>query len=471
MKEDLLASLRSGKPLGVSRQLTLIVQLSIPAIMAQISSIVMQYIDASMVGRLGAGESASIGLISSSTWLLGGLCSAAATGFTVQIAQEIGAGREKSARGIVRQGLGIGFLFGCLLMAFACLISGSLPVWLGGEESIRRNASLYFLIFGLSLPVVQLNGTAGGMLQCSGNMKVPSVLHILMCLLDVVFNSLLIFPTRTLELGGMRLNIYGAGLGVAGAALGTALAELVVTAFMLWFLLVRSPSLHLRRDEHLHFSSAELSRAWKIALPVGIEQVIMSGAQIMGTRIVSPLGSVSLAANSFSVTAESLCYMPGYGISAAATTLIGQSIGAGRKDLTKKLGWLTTGLGMAVMTCTGILLYLFAPWMIGILSPDRAIRELGTKVLRIEAFAEPLFGASIVASGVFRGAGDTLVPSCLNFFSMWAIRIPLSAFLAPRVGLQGVWFAMCLELCIRGILFLIRLGGNRWLKAASSQQA
>lgn len=203
-----------------------------------------------------------------------------------------------------------------------------------------------------------------------------------------------------------------------------------------------------------------------MALPVGFEQVIMSGAQILGTKIVSPLGSIAIAANSFSVTAESLCYMPGYGIGAAATTLIGQSIGAGREDLTRRLGWLTTGLGMAVMTGSGILLYVFAPWMIGILSPDPAIRELGAAVLRIEAFAEPMFAASIVASGVFRGAGDTLVPSCLNFLSMWAVRLPVSAFLAPRAGLRGVWFAMCLELCVRGILFLIRLRGTRWMRMA-----
>ena len=194
----------------------------------------------------------------------------------------------------------------------------------------------------------------------------------------------------------------------------------------------------------------------------------MCGAQIAQTRIVAPLGTVAIAANSFSVTAESLCYMPGYGIGTAATTLIGQSIGAGRKDMTKRLGWLTTGLGMVVMAVTGTLMYIAAPWMIGMLSPEPAIRALGTRILRIEAFAEPMFGASIVASGVFRGAGDTLVPSCLNFFSMWAIRIPASAILAPRFGLPGVWLAMCVELCVRGILFLIRLAGSRWLKTVQT---
>lgn len=192
----------------------------------------------------------------------------------------------------------------------------------------------------------------------------------------------------------------------------------------------------------------------------------MSGAQIMSTRIVAPLGMIAIAANSFSITAESLCYMPGYGIGSAATTLIGQSVGAGRHDLTKRLGWIATGFGMAVMAVSGAVMYLIAPWMIAVLSPDVAIRALGAQVLRIEAFAEPMYAASIVASGVFRGAGDTLIPSCLNFCSMWLVRLPLAAFLAPRLGLRGVWIAMCIELCIRGVLFIMRLAFSKsWDKA------
>ncbi|MDD3369066.1 MAG: MATE family efflux transporter [Lachnospiraceae bacterium] len=471
MKSNLLGQLRSGEKLSFRSQLLLTIQLSIPAIMAQLSAIVMQYIDASMVGRLGANDSASIGLVASSTWLMGGLCSAASIGFTVQVAQFIGAGKEKEARGIVRQGLVAVLIFSTLLLMAGVAISAALPVWLGGKDEITQNASVYFMIFSCYLPIHQLNTAAGGMLQCSGNMKVPSILHVIMCGLDVVFNAVLIFPSQMIAVAGFSIWIPGAGLGVMGAALGTALAEAVIMLFMLSFLLVRSSTLHLRRSEKLHFSIAELKRAGKIAVPVGFEQVIMCGAQIMATRIVSPLGTIAIAANSFSVTAESLCYMPGYGIGTAATTLIGQGIGAKRQDLTKRLGWLTTLLGMVVMAVSGGLMYVFAPQMIGMISPDPEIRALGTEILRIEAFAEPMYAASIVASGVFRGAGDTFVPSCLNFCSMWFVRIPLSAFLAPRMGLRGVWIAMCIELCVRGVLFLVRLSGKRWMHENTKEKS
>ena len=114
-------------------------------------------------------------------------------------------------------------------------------------------------------------------------------------------------------------------------------------------------------------------------------------------------------------------------------------------------------LGMTIMGISGVLMWIFAPQMIGFLTPDAEIRELGTKIMRIEAFAEPLYGASIVAAGVFRGAGETMLSSVLNLLSVWVVRIPLAAFLGTRYGLKGAWIAMATELCVRGTLFLCRL--------------
>lgn len=461
MKRDYLKQLRDGEELTVPQQITMILRLSIPAILAQISSIIMQYIDASMVGHLGSEESAAIGLVSSSTWLMGGLCSAAGIGFTVQIAHKIGADKRAEARNIVKVGLIATLLFSAVVMIAGAAISGALPELLGGGEELHSGASAYFLVYALFIPAFQINSTAGGMLQCSGNMKIPSMLNILMCFLDVVFNYLLIFPTREIVIFGSRITVFGAGLGAAGAAFGTGLAELTVTVLMLYFLLARSESLHLRKGEGVRFSAAELKKAIRISLPVGIEQIIMCSAYIAATKIVSPLGTASIAANSFSVTAESLCYMPGYGIGSAATAIVGQSIGAGRKELTKRLGWMAVAMGMLLMAATGFLMYMNAHYMIGFLTDDPEICRLGTRILRIEAFAEPMYAASIVVSGVLRGAGDTFIPSCLNFCSMWLVRLPLSVLLAPKYGITGVWIAMCIELCVRGTLFLIRMAGKK----------
>ena len=462
--ENLLKDMISGKSMTASQQIGLTVRLSIPAILAQISSIVMQYIDASMVGRLGANASGAIGLVSSTTWLFGGLCIAVTTGFTVQIAQAVGAGEDKSARNIMKQGLIIALCISVILALIAALISSPLPRWLGGEAAIQKMASQYFLVYMLGLPALQMNSIAGGMHQSSGNMRLPGILNVMCCVMDVIFNLFFIFPTRSVQINSITFTMPGLGLGVAGAALGTITAEAVTCAIMVTALLWKNRTLHLRKGEHLRFHRDTLARAVKIGAPVGLEQMVMCSAYVMSTKIVSPLGTIAIAANSFAVTAESFCYMPGYGVQAAATTLVGQCVGAGQKQLSRRMAWITMGLGVSVMTIGGVLMYIAAPSMIGVLTPNEEIRNLGAAVLRIEAFAEPFYAASIVASGALRGAGDTLVPSCMNFASMWCVRIPLAAILAPRVGLYGVWIAMCVELCFRGILFTTRLKRERWMR-------
>lgn len=172
---------------------------------------------------------------------------AAATGFSVQVAQLIGAGKDPEARAVLRQALMATVFFSILLVFAGLAVSYPLPVWLRADEAIRDDAMNYFRIYVFSLPAVQLCLLAANMLQCSGNMRTPSMLNVLMCGMDVVFNALLIFPARTLSVFGLSLGIPGAGLGVAGAALGTALAQLIAAALMLKALLLNSPSLRLKK--------------------------------------------------------------------------------------------------------------------------------------------------------------------------------------------------------------------------------
>lgn len=216
--DALLARIRDGRKMTLGEQLRLTALLSLPSIIAQVSSIIMQYIDAAMVGSLGAAPSASIGLISTTTWLFWGLCSAVVTGFSVQVAHLIGAGRHEEARAKVRQALMASVIFSLVLAAIGCVISGPLPHWLGGGADITGDATVYFFIFSLTLPIYQIGYLAGGVLRCSGNMFVPGMLNVSMCVLDVVFNALLIFPS--VSLFGFEFSC--AGLGVKGAAIGRA---------------------------------------------------------------------------------------------------------------------------------------------------------------------------------------------------------------------------------------------------------
>ena len=471
--EALLTKVRGGGAVPLSRreQVELAVRLSLPAILAQLSSILMEYIDSSMVGRLGAEGSASIGLIATTTWLFWGLCAAVTTGFSVQVAHRIGAGRSDEARGVLRQSVVVCLSVGLLMAAVAVAVCRPLPHWLGGRGAICVGATRYFFVFALTLPFSMMTKLMASMLRCSGNVKAPSLLLTAMCVMDVAFNFLLIFPSRSLSVGSWSLYVPGAGLGVVGAALGTAIAEVVVALLLGWQLFVRSPHLRLvgRHEGGWRPGRAICGKAARLGSPIALERFIMCSAHICSTVIVAPLGTFAIAANALGVVAESLCYMPGYGIADAATTLVGQSVGARRRDLVGGFARITVCMGVGVMTLMAVLMYAGAPLMMRLMTPVPEIIDLGISALRIEAFAEPGFALAIVCYGIFVGAGDTLLPSCLNWGTMWAVRIPLALLLAPRMGLDGVWLAMCIELCVRGMLFLARLCSQRWMPKALRQ--
>ena len=401
----------------------------------------MQYIDTMMVGQLGAAATASIGLVSTTCWLFGGISASLGAGFGVLVAQHIGAKENDEARNVMRQAITVCMSLGLLISLFCVSIHSWWPVQLGGSPEVAALSSKYFLVWSLTVPVNQLLFLSNGMLRSSGNMKVPMMMGVMMCALDVAFNLLLI-------------PIWG----VVGAALATSLASVLTTACSFSYLVTRSPELSLvGRPGRFTPQREVIRRSFRIGLPMAVEHVVFCGAQIVSTMIVAPLGAVAIAANTIGVVVESLCYMPGYGIGDAAATLIGQSYGARRGDLIRSFSVLTVALGMGVMTLLGVVMYFSAPVLMAMMTPDLAVQAEGVTALRIEAFAEPMYAASIVVYGVFMGLGDTLVPCILNLGSIWLVRIPLAYMLAQTMGLRGVWMAMCIELTVRGLIFIIRL--------------
>lgn len=414
-------------------------QLSVPAILTQITTIAMQYIDSAMVGNLGANASAAIGLVSTTTWVFGGVTYACNAGFSVQVAHQVGAKNLKGAKQVVKHGLFVSLFLSLFLLVLGLGICPVLPKWLGAEVSIHQDASLYFLTFILMLPFMQLSGLTASFLQCSGDMVTPSILNALSCVFDVVFNAIFI-------------PIYG----VFGAGIGTALASILVSIIMFWCCCFKNEHLKFDHDIPFVFDKEIVIHALKIGLPVCAEQVATSFASVVSTMIIAPLGTIAIAAHSFAVTAESVCYMPGYGIESAATTLVGQAYGAKDYALSKKYANISTALGATLMGITGAIMFVCAPFVFSLLTPDVNVQVLGTQVLRIQLIAEPLFGVSMIASGALRGVDDTLIPGMINLFSVWVIRLGLSLLLVGPFGLHGVWVAMCVDLCFRGIVLFYR---------------
>lgn len=485
-KEILLGRLRNGEEMTTRQQLSLAMLLAVPAILAQLSMCLMNYIDAAMVGRLGSAQAAAVGLVTSTTWIFGSFCYANASGFSVQIAHRCGARDFEGARSIFRQGLLTVLAAGVGLGILGLCISSALPRWLGGSPEIIDDAAAYFRIWAAFLPLLQIAAFCEAALIASGNVKVSSIISMTMCLFDVGFNYLFIFVL---------------GMGVRGAALGTGLA---LAAGAIWLLISAIRTTELKQSRHwgwllptmknigshatsrVEYKAAEAGtgeepagddarsitrRAVRISWPLWLQNLVVRGAYIAATIIVAPLGTIAIAANSFAIIAEGFCYLPGYGMQDAASTLVGQSLGAGRKDMARRFSFITITAGASMMTFLAIFMWIFAPQIMGALTPDQAVIDLGAKCLRIEAWAELFFGVSIIANGCFVGAGNTLFPSIANLVSMWAIRIGLALLLIPRFGLEGYWIAMATELTTKGIVFAIRVRGDRWMQAFQQKTA
>ena len=399
-KEELLEQMRGGGNLRRREKLNLVMLLSLPAMMGQLSVIAMQYIDAMMVGQLGAQASAAIGVVSTSTWLFGGVCSTLASGFCVLVAHRLGAGDRDGARDILRQALLLCFGFAVLVSALCVGIHRFLPGWLGAEADVASLASGYFLVWALTLPVMQLMYLSNGMLRSSGNMLVPGLLGVVMMLLDVVFNWL--FIPRW---------------GVVGAALATSLAGGSVSLTSLAYLLLRSKDLRLwGHPGRLRFDKRIIRESFTISVPMVVEHTVFCAAQIASTIIVAGLGTVAIAANAFGIV-----------------------------------------VGVSVMTLLAVVMYAYAPELMALMTPDPAVQAQSVIALRIEAFAEPMYAASIVTYSVFVGLGDTLIPCVMNLSTIWLVRIPLAWVLSRTMGFPGVWVAMAVELTVRGLLFLARM--------------
>ena len=455
--------MRAGETISRRNQTRLAVSLSLPAILEQLVATLMSYIDTAMVGALGADATAAIGVVASSTWLFNGVVAAVAIGFSVQVAQYLGAGREEDSRNVLCQSILFNGAFGVAIAALAVVVGFFLPSLLGADPAVHKDASAYFSIVGAFLPFFMAAMLYSGILRCSGDVRTPSLLNIGMCVLDVIFNFFLIYPTRTI--GGFT--VWGAGLGVRGAALGTGLAMACVGVALLCIVLRRNSVLRPRGSEEWRFTGVCLRNMARLASPAALERITLCVAQIILTAVVTRMGTVAVAANYVAVQAETICYLPAFGVAAAATSLVGQSVGAGRPDMAKRFACLTTALSFALVTVTGILLYVLAPWLSGLLTPEREVLDLSVRVLRIVAFSEPMCAVSIAVIGALRGAGDSRGPFLLNLLSMWGVRVVAVLLFARPYGLVGVWVCMTIELVFRGAVFLVRLLRGRWLRIGS----
>ena len=452
----------------------LVLMLAWPSIIEQLLHTAVNYVDTAMVGSIGTYATAAIGVCQSTIFLLMGVMNATGLGFSVMVARKIGENKMDEARVIIRQSMLAVIAVGAFLTLLVELIlAPGLPRWMGAKPDVLPHAIAYFRIIGANYLLNTGMIMATNMLRCMGDTRTPLKFNILTNLVNVVGNFLLIYPTRELTVLGVTFTMPGAGWGVAGAAAATALATAFSAVCLLSVLFLRKGPLQISLKDDYRPQPDIIRQAVHLGLPSFLERAVISGGQIVSTAMISGLGTAALAAHQLANSGESLCYMPIFGFSIAATTLVAQNLGAGDKERAFKQGAWSTWMSVAVMCTASAIMFALAPNIIDLFSNDSEVIALGARVLRIEAFAEPFFAIATVVAGVLRGAGDTRWPFYISLAGMWLMRVPI-AFLLINLygwGLEAIWVGMAADLIVRGLLCLWRFYKRTWVHVWEQREA
>ncbi len=446
----------------------LIFSLVIPSFIEELGQILTMYVDTAMVGHISVNASAAIAVNQPILMLTNGFNYGLALGFSVMVARYIGENHPEDAREVMRNAMFHIAWFGVLLnVLYIFLIAPNFARWMNADVSIWDDSGDYIRILGYTRIFLAMLSINCNLLRGMGDTRRPMFCNVLHNVINVVFNYLLIFPSRTISLFGMAFPMIGAGMGVAGAATATSFANICSGLLSMYFVLRKDNQVVFDRKKVIGFNSLLLRRTYRLGIPIALERLVLSSGQLVSTRMLAGLGNHVVAAHSYANTAESICYMPINGFGVAATTIVAQWLGAGNANKAIELGNKCIKYACEIMAVCAILMFIFAPQLVGIFTTDEQAIAMAAQALRVQAFAELFVAVTNTVSGILRGAGDTKFSSIMSMVGMWGVRVPLAFILIKffGFGLLGVWFPMALDWTMRCLLMTIRYRRGKW-KAA-----
>jgi multidrug resistance protein, MATE family len=252
-------------------------------------------------------------------------------------------------------------------------------------------------------------------------------------------------------------------LGVNGAAVGASVSRAMGGVLVIGLLLRGRSGLRLQLGG-LRLDRGLIRRILRIGMPVALDQLIFRLGMLAYMRTVAALGTVAFAAHQVALNAESISFMPGFGFAVAATTLVGQGLGARDPERAQRDVTVAFYVCAGLMSALGVLFLVLPEQLIGFFTSDPEVIAQGVPPLRLVGVVQPFLSAMMVFAGALRGAGDTLTPMCVNGAGIWLLRVPL-AWALTRIwswGLLGVWIAMSLDMCVRGTVLFMRFRLGKW---------
>ncbi len=433
-----------------SNLLRVFITLALPTVFEQLLSTLLQYVDTAMVGHLGAEATASISLSATYSWFFGSITGAIGMGFLSYVARAIGEKNEYNIKHAMGMALVSATVLGAVLTVITEAIAPFIPVWMGADRAIWRTGTLYYQIVNIPMVLRSCLFMLASVIRATGDSKTPMKINLSVNIMNIGLNYLFIYVLS-----------YGAiGAGIATAISYGIGGMLILIAF------AKNPYVTLTK-EYLRPEKRVLTEALAIGIPAMMARMISCLGHIVATSFVSAMGTVVFAAHSIAITGEQLFYIPGYGMQAATSTLVGNAVG--EKDEAKK--WAVSRISLSiiigVMLVSGTLLFVFAGPVMSLFTHDPGVIEIGTVLLRIVAFTEPLYGAYIVMEGIYIGLGRTKVPMFIELIGHWGIRI-VSAYIVINYyggGIREYWYCMIADniskaLLLAAGLIIIRRSGK-----------
>ncbi|MGB4392737.1 MAG: MATE family efflux transporter, partial [Bacillota bacterium] len=281
----------------------------------------------------------------------------------------------------------------------------------------------------------------------------PMTVNTLANLVNVVGNYLLIYG----HFGFPRLE-------VKGAAVATTFSRIVACLYMLYHIKKGDKNIQIFLGERFRFDLGIIKRILNIGIPAALEQAVMRSGQMTFARIVSSFGTITYAAHQIALNIEGFSFTPGMAFQIAATTLVGQSLGAKDPDRAERVGWETARIGALTGILTFGIYFFFGKYLAFLYTDDPTVMDLAAGALKIIALIQPLMLANFILIGGLRGAGDTRYTLFITMAGFWGLRVVMAYLFAVKLGLGlfGAWIGMAMDMAGRCTLSYLRFKAGGW---------
>lgn len=422
---------------------------SIPLILGNLFQQLYNTVDSIIVGNyIGSEALAAVGSSGSLINLLIGFCIGASAGAGVVIAQFYGAQDREGVRKAVHTTIAIAIAAGAILTVVGIVATPILLKAMGTPQEVFDQASIYLKVyFGGILFSVVYNMSAG-ILNAVGNSK-RSLVYLMIAATSNIFLDLLFVVVLK--------------MGIVGAAIATDISQLLSCIFIILFL-VRSEDVYRVKLKDIRCYDNLLGKILKIGLPTGVQNIVISLSNVIVQSSVNSFGAVAMAGFAAYIKVDGFNILPVLSFSMAATTFVGQNVGAGRLDRVKKGMYVSVAMGIIYTVCTGILLLAFAPQVIGVFTQNGKVVEYGVYIMKFFCPFYWMLGILHILAGTIRGTGKTMQAMVVFLFSLCIFRVLWiwgAMSVSHKIG--GVMLGYPLSWLVGLVMILIYVWKGNWM--------